>query len=489
MSLMRHEDERLITGAGKFTADWNLENQCHMAVLRSPHAHARVLKIDTAGAMQAEGVLLVLTAADITAARFNSIPSGPPIKGVDDQVIRKGEMPVLAIDRVRFTGQPVAVVIAESAVLASDACDLIEVDYDPLPAVVGAESAAMSDKPQLHPAVEQNKALTFESGSREAVDQAFNTAAKTASITIRSQRLYGAPLEPKAVLANYDEPRGMTMVYTPTQGVLGMQAALSAVTGIPTDELEIVSQDVGGSFGLRGGAGPEHALVILAARKLDRPVKWVAGRSELFSGEWHGRALKLEASIALDVNDHIVAMRYKDTVDLGAYNCYFGGFIGTNNLSVTMGGAYRVPALYMRSELMLTNTAPISAYRGAGRPDIAFAVERLIDHAAAEHKLDPVEFRRKNFIDKEDFPYTTANGTVYDCGDFHTVLDKALALADYESFESRNDVSKAAGKIRGIGVGYYVEKSGAGAAPKDQVSCRRWCVSPACGHRSFRSGA
>lgn len=471
MSLMRHEDERLITGAGKFTSDWNFDQQCHMAVLRSPHAHARVLKVDTAKAQQAKGVMLVFTAADITAARFNTLPSGPEIMGTDGSSIQKGEMPVLAIDRVRFAGQPVAVVVAESALLAHDACELIEVEYESLPAVVDASAATQSDAPVLHYNVDNNQSLIFESGDHKAVEQAFKDAVKTSSVTIRSQRLYGAPLEPKSVLARYDRKRETTVVYTPTQGVLGMRATLSAVTNLPQDQIEIVSEDVGGSFGLRGGAGAEHALAVLAARTLNRPVKWVASRSELFTAEWHGRALVLDASIAIDSENRITAMRYNDTVDLGAYNCYFGGFIGTNNLSVTMGGAYRVPALYMQSRLIMTNTAPVSAYRGAGRPDIAFAVERLIDHAAAEHNLDPVEFRRRNFIDRKEFPYTTANGTIYDCGDFHTVLDKAMELADYENFELRQKTAQSRGRLRGIGIGYYLEKSGAGGAPKDQVSC------------------
>jgi len=230
-----------------------------------------------------------------------------------------------------------------------------------------------------------------------------------------------------------------------------MKASLSAVTASKPEQLEIVADDVGGSFGLRGGCYPETALVVLAARKLGKPVKWTASRSELFIGEWHGRSLNLEGSVALDADNNITAIRFNDEVDLGAYNCYFGGFIGTNNLSVTMGGAYKVPALYMQSRLYFTNATPVSAYRGAGRPDIAFAIERIIDHDA--------------------FPYQTANVTVYDCGDFAGVMDKALKLSNYDSFDARRKESEANGKVRGIGFGSYIEKSGAGGAPKDQVSC------------------
>jgi carbon-monoxide dehydrogenase large subunit len=471
MELMRHEDKRLITGTGKFTADWNRPDQLHAYVLRSDRAHAKLLAIDTTEALTANGVVSVLTASDITAAHFNTIPSGPDLKGVDDQAIIKSPLPILAIDRVRFVGQPVAMVIAESANLARDAAELIEVDYEDLPAVTSVDDALQSDT-ALHAAAPDNVSLHFESGDEKAVADAFASAAKTSQITIHSQRLAGAPMEPRALSAHYDAERDITTVCTPTQGMLGMRASLSAVTGVPQEQLDIVADDVGGSFGLRGGTLPEHAMLVLATRKLGRPVKWVSQRSELFIGEWHGRGLELKGSIALDADDRITAIRFEDTADLGAYNCYFGGFIGTNNLSVTMGGVYQVPALYMQSRLIYTNKVPVSAYRGAGRPDIAFAIERLIDHTAAEHGLDPVEFRRKNFVPKDAFPYTTANGSIYDCGDFESVMNRALKSADYAGFAARRKASTAAGKIRGIGFGCYVEKSGAGGAPRDDASCR-----------------
>ncbi|OED37327.1 hypothetical protein AB833_23905 [Chromatiales bacterium (ex Bugula neritina AB1)] len=472
MELMRHEDHRLITGTGKFTADWNLPGQMHAVVVRSIHAHARVLGINSEAALKAPGVAAVLTAADVTAARYSLLPSGPEITGVDATVIKKGALPILAIDRVRFVGQAVAMVIAETASAAHDAAELVDVDYEPLPAVTSVDQAIADGAVQLHPSIPGNVSLVFENGNREAVEQAFASAARTSSLSIRSQRLYGAPMEPKAVLVNHDTRRAVTVVYTPTQGMLGMRASLAAITGLEASELEIVAEDVGGSFGLRGGPGAEHALLVLASRKFGRPIKWVSSRSELFTAEWHGRALKLHGSLALDAENRITAIRFDDQADLGAYNCYFGGFIGTNNLSVTMGGAYAVPALYMRSTLAVTNTSPVSAYRGAGRPDIAFAIERLIDHTASEHGLDPVQFRRDNFIQPDQFPYTTANGTEYDCGDFEAVFDKALESAGYAEFPARRSEAQQRGRIRGIGIGYYVEKSGAGGAPRDEVSCQ-----------------
>ena len=324
----------------------------------------------------------------------------------------------------------------------------------------------------MHEGIARNLALTFEDGDREAVDQAFARAAMTSTLRIRSQRLVGSPMELRACLAVHDRERNVTVIHTPTQGMLGMRSSLRAVTGWPASSIEVVAQDVGGSFGIRGGTFSEQVLTMLAARQLGRPVKWVSSRSELFIGEWHGRALTLEGSVALDADGNILALRFDHEADLGAYSCYWGSQIGTKNLAVTMGGVYRAPALHMRSRLVYTNTVPVSAYRGAGRPDIAFIIERLIDHAAAEHGLDRVAFRARNFVPKTAFPYRTANGTVYDCGDFEGVLKQALQLADYAGFSARRQASSERGRLRGIGFACYLEASGGGADASDQVSCR-----------------
>ncbi|MGB7183283.1 MAG: xanthine dehydrogenase family protein molybdopterin-binding subunit [Burkholderiaceae bacterium] len=471
MSLMRHEDLRLITGNGKFTADWNLPGQLHAVMIRSDHGHATLDKIDLDAVRAAPGVVAVFTSADVEQAGFTTIPSGPDIVGVDGSKQKKAPLPVLATDKLRFVGQPIAMVVAESAIQARDAAEQVIIEYGELPAASTVAESKAAGAPQLHDGIDGNCSLTFDSGDKSAVEAAFSSAAKTSRIRIHSQRLSGAPMEPRACMAAFDSARGVTVVYTPTQGVLGMKASLSAVTASKPEELEIVADDVGGSFGLRGGCYPETALVVLASRKLGKPVKWTATRSELFLAEWHGRSLILDGSLAMDADNNITAIRWDDEIDLGAYNCYFGGFIGSNNLSVTMGGAYKIPSMYMQSKLYFTNATPVSAYRGAGRPDIAFAIERLVDHAAAEHGLDPVAFRRQNFIPVDAFPYATPNGTTYDCGDFSSVMDKALKLSKYDSFDARRKESEAAGKLRGIGLGYYLEKSGAGGAPKDQVSC------------------
>ncbi len=472
MSLMRHEDQRLISGHGRFTADWSLPGQLHAALVRSDRASAKILSIDIDDAASQPGVKLILTAADVEKAGFGSIPSGPDIKGKDGMTQLKAAQPVLAADRVSYVGQPVAMVIAETAMAARDAAEQVFVDYEELPAVSVAADAFKPGAPQVHDHIPENTSLIYEAGDKSAVDQAFASAAKTSTLRIVSQRLYGAPMEPRACLASFDAATDKTTVYTPTQGMLGMRASLCAVTKSTPEQIEVVAQDVGGSFGLRGSTYPEQVLAVLASRQLGKPVKWVGSRSELFTGEWHGRSLTLEGSVALDQHNRITAIRFNDEVDLGAFNCYFGGFIGTNNLSVTMGGVYDVPALYMQSRLIYTNTLPVSAYRGAGRPDIAFAIERLMDHCALEHGLDRVEFRRQNFVAQDGFPYTTATGTVYDCGNFHAVMNKTLSLAGFDQFESRRAEAAGRNRLRGIGFGCYLEKSGAGGAPKDQVSCQ-----------------
>ncbi len=469
--LQRHEDYRLITGQGRFTADWDLTDQLHAAMVRSDIAHGHITSLDLAAVRSAKGVVAVLTAEDVLAAGYNPIPTGPPIKDADGNLANFNALPLLAADKVCFVGQPVAMVIADNAHHAHDAAALAVVEYEELP-VVDSPATALRKEFSIHENSPDNVSLHFSHGDKQAVDAAFKKAKHRISLTIGSQRLIGAPMEPRACNAQYDAATDVTTVYTPMQGLLGMRGALCAMTGLEAEQLDIVAEDVGGSFGVRSGAYPEAVLAILAARKLKRPVKWVAMRSELFIGEWHGRGLTLAGELAIDEQHNITAIRFDDTVDLGAFNSYFGGFIGTNNLWVTMGGAYRVPALYMQSRLVYTNALPVSAYRGAGRPDIAFAIERLIDHAAATLDIDPIAFRKQNFIPADAFPYLTANGTEYDCGDFHTVLDKALDISDYHDFESRASSAREQGKIRGIGIGYYIEKSGAGGAPKDQVSCR-----------------
>lgn len=468
----RKEDLRLITGQGCFTADVHYPGELHLHVIRSMYPHGRISRIDLEAVRQAPGVVAVYTATDAQAWGLQAIPNAFAAQGMGGAAQQVNRMPVLAQERVLFVGQPIAMVLAESALAAQDAAELAQIDIDPLPAVASVEAALAADAPQLHDSAPGNVSVHFEAGDAQAVDAAFARAAHVSHLRIHSQRLMGVPMEPRAVVVHHDASGGITRVHSPNQGVLGLLGHLSTVTGIAVEHLQVDTLDVGGSFGVRIGPFSEHAVMVMAARQLGRPVRWVASRSEVFLSDWHGRALTLNGSIALDAQGKILALRYHDQVDLGAFNSYMSSFIGTRNLSVTMGGVYQVPALYMRSDLVYTNTTPVSAYRGAGRPDIAFAIERLVDHAAHEHGFDPIALRRLNFIAPEMFPYKTANGTVYDRCEFDRVLTRALEVSDYAGFAQRKAQAEARGKLRGIGLASYLEASGAGNVPKDQVEGR-----------------
>ncbi len=468
----RREDFRLVTGHGRYTADWNLPGQLHAAFLRADRAHAEILRLDASRALAHPGVKAVLTGKDAQEAGYKSLPNIVSYPGKDGQQIKKAHYPVFAMGRVRFVGEPVAMVVADTASSAEDARDLIEIDYRDLPAIVGFDAAVKEGASQIHGDVPGNLAFEYESGDEQAVAAAFARAKFTSRVTVDSQRLSGNMLEPRACLAAFDATSGRYTLHIPLQGAGGMRGQLALVSGVDKDNLVIATQDVGGSFGVRGPAYPEYFASMLAARKLGRPVKWVGSRGESFMSDFHGRALSLTGEVALDADGNMLAIRFDDRADLGAYGAAFGAFIATRNLTITMGGVYRVPALYARTRLAYTNTAPVSAYRGAGRPDIAYAVERLVDHAAREHGFNPIALRRKNFIPAAAMPYKTANGTTYDCGDFEAVMDAALARADWKGYPKRRAQSQRAGRLRGFGIAAYLEAGGGGAASKDEVAVK-----------------
>ena len=468
--MSRREDFRLVTGHGRYTADWNLEGQLHAVFLRADRAHAKIASLDASRALALDGVKAVLTGEDARAAGFKSLPNIVNYPGKDGQQLRKPFHPVLAMERVRYVGEPVAMIVAETAAVAEDARDLIDIDYRELAAVASFDDAVKPGAPQLHAEVPGNLAFEFESGDARAVDEAFGRARHVSTLTVESQRLVGNALEPRACLVAHDAQTDRYTVHVPLQGVGGMKGQLAHVTGFDKNNIVLVAQDVGGSFGVRGGAYPEYFAAMIAARKLGRPVKWVSSRSETFMSDWQGRALSLTGELALDADGRFLAIRWDDRADLGAYGAAFGAFIATRNLTVTMGGVYRIPAMYARTRLAYTNATPVSAYRGAGRPDIAYAIERLVDFAAHEHGFDPIELRRRNFIPPEAMPYKTPNAGTYDSGDFRAVMEDALARADWGGFESRKNASQRAGKLRGIGIATYLEAGGGGAAPKDQVA-------------------
>lgn len=472
VNFSRQEDLELITGAGKYTGDYYYPEMLHMHVIRSVHPNAKITKIDLSEVAKAPGVKWVMTAKDIDEHGGKDLPNALSVTGRSKEPQKIVKMPILARDWVHFVGQPIAFVIAQTALLAQDAAELAQIEFETVPAVSDITAALRPGATQIHPSVPGNVSSDFESGDAQAVAQAFAKAKFISRLKVKSQRLVGHPMEPRAVVAKYDPTTDRYQIHTPTQGILGMQNYLTQTTGLTADQLQVEIKNVGGSFGLRTGPYSEHIGVLIAAKVLGRPIKWVGTRSEVFLSDWQGRALVLDGSIALDADGKILAIKFHDQVDLGAYNAFMSTFIGTRNLSITMGGVYKVPALYMQSDLVFTNTVPTSSYRGAGRPDIAYAIERLVDFAAHEHHFDPIDLRRKNFIKAEEFPYKTANGTTYDLCDFEKVLSRALTLSEYESFAVRQGESKSKGLLRGIGLSTYLEASGAGTAQKDQVEGR-----------------
>ncbi|TMH10467.1 MAG: xanthine dehydrogenase family protein molybdopterin-binding subunit [Betaproteobacteria bacterium] len=469
---IRREDARLLTGGGRYTADWNLPGQLYAFFLRSDRAHAEIVSIDAKPARARPGVHAVLTGADYAASGWKSLPGGVSYEGVGGQKQKKPFWPALAQKKVQYVGQPVALVVAESAALAQDAAEEIVVEYRDLPAAIGFEGATRPGAPQLHEDIPGNLAFEYETGDAAAVQAAFAGAALKTRLTVRSQRLVGNPIEPRAFLASFDAGSGVFTVYSPSQGLNGMRGFLAAATGFPGEKIRVVTELVGGSFGIRSYSYAEHVAVMLAAQRLGRPVKWVATRSEIFLSDNHGRGLTLAGELALARDGSFLALRFDDGADLGAFSTPFGPQIGSRNITITMGGVYRIPAMYAHTRCAYSNAVPVSAYRGAGRPDIACAIERLVDRAAAEHGFDPIALRRKNFIPPEAMPYKTANGTTYDCGEFEAVMDKALLLADWKGFPARRERSKREGKLRGIGIATFLEASAAGVAPKDQAYAR-----------------
>ena len=467
--LLRKEDLRLITGHGKFTADWSYDGMCYAYVIRSPYAHGVIKSMDYQDVLRAPGVLKVITSQDVVQAGMKSLPTGATMQNPDGQNQVLAPMPVLATDKVRFVGQPIAMVIANTYEAAKNAAELVQMDIEVLDAVTDFDTACASGAAQLHEQASGNLSLHFVKGDQAATEKAFEQATFISSMGVKSQRLIGSPMELRAVVGKYDPIADRYTIHTPNQGIQGMLGALEHITGIPKAQIDLQTQDVGGSFGIRGGAFSESALILLATKLVNKPVKWTGTRSEIFLSDWHGRGLELNGFIALDAQGKILGLRFENKADLGAYTCYFGSFIGARNISITMNGVYDIPALSMSSELYFTNTVPVSAYRGAGRPDIAYAVERLIDHAAHEHGFDPVELRRKNFIAPHQFPYNNQIGSVYDCGEFDRLLSRALEISQYDQFESRRQQALESHKLRGIGIAYFIEASAAGTSPKDQV--------------------
>ncbi len=465
----RLEDDRMLTGRGRYVSDWNLPGQAYAFFVRSDRAHAEIVAIRKEAALRHPGVLGVFTGEDAR-QELKSLPCALPVKGRGGMELINPGRPALAQERVRFAGDAVALVVAESASAAQDAAELVEVEYRDLPAVVRAKDAVIRGAPRVHDSVPGNVVMDYESGAEVLAGQAFEKAVRVVELDVELSRVVGNPMEPRACVAAFEAASGQYHLYACTQGAAIMRNQLSAVLGVPPESIRVIAEEVGGGFGVRFNLYPEYCAALLAAKKLARPVKWNGSRSEVFLADEQARDVRAKGALALDGEGRILGMRFDMLANLGAYLAPTGPFINTLGIVNCLSGVYDVPAAYARIRLALTNTAPMAAYRGAGRPVMSYALERLVEHAAHEIGMDPAEFRRRNFIRK--FPYRIAAGFEYDCGDFDGVMDKALAAADWQGFAERRKQSESRGRLRGRGMSTYIEATGAGFAPQDQVEMR-----------------
>lgn len=468
--LSRLEDLRLITGAGKYAADWNLPGQLYACFLRADRAHANILSIDTGAARQHPGVIAVYTGEDAVGAGYTKPMTMLTFKGKGGMQPHLPERPVLAHGRVRCIGEPVAMVIAETALIAQDAAELIAVEYEELPVVIDPEQALAAGAPQLHDNVPGNMSFEYEAGDAAATAAAFAQAASVTKLKLAVTRVAPSPMEPRACLVAYDPKSETYTAHVHVQGVNMMRKQLAAYTGVSEEKIRVMARDVGGAFGQRSLAYPEYCMQMLAAKQLGRPVKWVSTRSEGFLTDSHGRANYVTGELALDRDGKFLGLRLDWIADMGAYMTPTGPVSHLRNPTVCMTGVYRIPALYGHWRTALTNTNPIAAYRGAGRPDIAYVIERLVDQAAADTGIDVVDIRRRNFIPPGAFPYKTPTGSIYESADLPGLFDQALALADWNGFPKRRAASEKKGLLRGIGISTVIENTGAGLFPKDTVA-------------------
>ncbi len=455
-AMKRVEDPRFITGTGRYTDDFTLPNMLHAAMVRSIYPHAKLNAIDTSAAEAAPGVVAVMTGKDVQEAGLGSIPPGwllpdlkiPPHMGI-------------AVGEVNHVGDIVAVVIAETRAQAEDAAALVDVDYEALPSVALGSDAIREGAPQVHPEAPDNVAFHWEIGDPVATQEGFNRAAKTVKLKLRNHRLVPNAIEPRASLAQYTAAGGEYTLYTTSQNPHIHRLILAAfVMNIPEHKLRVISPDVGGGFGSKIFQYQEEVIVLLSARKLGRPVKWAARRSEAFVSDMQGRDHESEAELAVDEQGKVLALRVNTIANLGAYLTLFAPAVPTYLYGTLMNGVYKFPAIHVKVTGAFTNTVPVDAYRGAGRPEATYLIERIVDRMANELGEDPAEFRRRNFIQPDEFPYQTPVALVYDSGDYEPALDKAMQMMDYTGLRRQQQELRAQGKIMGVGLISYLEACG-----------------------------
>ncbi|MEL6962053.1 MAG: xanthine dehydrogenase family protein molybdopterin-binding subunit [Pseudomonadota bacterium] len=457
-SVLRVEDQRFITGTGRYTDDISLDGQAYGVAVRSPEAHANIRRIDIDAAKAAPGVLAVILADDIIAHGSNELPCAIPMENRDGSSGINPLRPVLCKDRARHVGDHIAFVVAETAVQAKDAAELVEVDYDSLPAATHTATAADAGQPLVHDDVPNNLAFDWEFGDRAATESALSSAAHVVELSIVNNRLISNPMEPRAAVADYRDD-ALTM-HVCTQGGWLFLDPLAAVMGMDRDKITVLTPDVGGGFGTKAFFYPEYALAAVASRMVGRPIKWTAERSaDVFVSDVMGRDHITTAKLGLDADHNIVGMDVETTANMGAYCNMFAPFIPTGAALKVLPGVYDVKAMVYRVLGVLTNTTPVDAYRGAGRPESIYLMERLIDKAARQLGVEPVELRRQNYIGAAAMPFQTTAGETYDSGEFAKVTDEARTVGDVAGFDARKADSAKSGKYRGIGMSYYIEST------------------------------
>jgi aerobic carbon-monoxide dehydrogenase large subunit len=467
-STVRREDVRFLTGKGRYTADINLRHQTYAVFCRSDVAHGRINGIDTSAAMAMPGVLAIMTGADFAAMGGN--PAGWHIPSRDGSAMREPKRPVLAHGKVRHVGDAYAIVVAETLEQAKDAAAAVNADISELDPIIDMAAAVANPGHRVHDEIDGN--LAFDWGwiedNRAAVDAAFAAAPHVTTLELTNNRLAPNAMETRASIGDYDPGTGDYKLYTTSQNPHLSRLLISAfVMGIPENKLTVVAPDVGGGFGSKIYHYGEEAAVLAASKALERPVKWVADRSEAFLSDAHGRDHVTKIQLALDKQGNFLALRTETLANVGAYLSNFSTATPTFLHGTLMAGPYRTPLVYVNVKAVFTNTAPVDAYRGAGRPEATYSIERVVDKAAQELGIDPLEIRRKNFIQPDQYPYTTPVGLVYDTGNYNATLDKMIALGDIAGFEKRAAASKAKGKLRGIGYSTWIEACG--IAPSNLV--------------------
>jgi carbon-monoxide dehydrogenase large subunit len=451
----RTEDPVLVQGQGRYTDDVSLPGEAHAVFVRSRHGHGVIKGIDTSAAKAMPGVLAIYTGADLSA--YGTMKCAVPFKNRDGSEMKKPKRVSLMTDKVRFVGDPIAVVVAETLAQAKDAAEAVETDIEPLPSVTRASEAAKPGAPQLYDDVPGNVALDYLYGDPAKVAEAFSKAAHVTKLNLVNSRVVVSAMEPRSAIASYDEASGRFTMHIGCQGAFGMKGQLVDILGVTPDKVHVLTGNVGGSFGMKAAVYPEYVPILHAAKELGRPVKWTADRFESFMSDHHGRDHEFTGELALDPKGKILAARFTGYGNTGAYLGPVSPLMSTLNIVKNAVSVYRIPLIEVSTKVTFTNTVLVSAYRGAGRPEGNFYMERLIDRAAEEMNIDRFALRRRNQIKPKEIPYKASSGMQYDSGDFPAVFERAVEIADVQGFKQRKREAKKRGKLRGLGIGSYLE--------------------------------